>query len=190
MVNSQNIYVGIILAVGLERLAELVLSKRNAARAFAKNNIETGQAHYRVMTVLHTLFLVSCVAEVLLLDRPFSGNVGGAALAVAVLAQGLRWWAIATLGDRWNTRVIVLPHAEPVIGGPYRFVRHPNYVAVVAELAALPLIHGAWLTALVFSLTNAWLLTVRIRVEEEALGEAWKRRFDGAPRFIPGGPRG
>jgi methyltransferase len=190
MVNTQNVYLSIIAAVGLERLAELALSKRNAERAFARGGVETGQAHYRVMTVLHTLFLVACVAEVMLLDRPYSAIPGGAALATAVLAQGLRWWAIATLGDRWNTRVIVLPLAEPVTGGPYRFVRHPNYVAVVAELVALPLIHGAWLTALVFSLANAWLLTVRIRVEEEALGDAWRRRFDGAPRFIPGGPRG
>jgi methyltransferase len=190
MVNSQNVYFAVIALVGLERLAELVLSKRHAARAFVRGGVETGQAHYRVMTVLHTAFLASCVAEVGLLDRPYAGAAGGAALAVALLAQGLRWWAIATLGDRWNTRVIVLPHAEPVTGGPYRFVRHPNYVAVVAELAALPLIHGAWLTAVVFSLANAWLLTVRIRVEEKALGDAWRQRFEGAPRFIPGGPRG
>ncbi len=188
MVTTHSLYVGLILTVGAERLVELALSQRNAARAFARGGVEAGKAHYRVMTALHAAFLASCVGEVLLLDRPFRASLAGAALAVAVLAQALRWWAIGTLGDRWNTRVIVLPQAEPVTGGPYRHVAHPNYVAVVAELAALPLIHGAWLTALVFSLANAWLLTVRIRVEEEALGPLWKARFATSPRFVPGRP--
>ena len=107
-----------------------------------------------------------------------------------MLAQALRYWAITTLGPRWNTRVIVLPGSAPVTGGPYRFVRHPNYVAVVAELFFLPLVHGAWWTALFFSLANAWLLTVRIRVEERALGDLWQRHFAEAPRFVPGGARG
>jgi methyltransferase len=166
-------YTAIIAFVGLERLWELRLSNRNAALAFASGGREAGQGHYRFMTVFHTLFLISCVAEPWLGERPFMGSW----ILVAAGAQALRYWAISTLGTRWNTRVIVLPEAPPVTGGPYRFVRHPNYVAVVIELFALPLIHGAWITAMVFSIVNAGLLFVRIRVEEEALGPAWAVAF-------------
>ncbi len=105
-------------------------------------------------------------------------------------AQALRYWAIATLGWRWNTRIVVVPGTAPVTAGPYRWVRHPNYVAVIAEMIALPLVHGAWLTALVFSVGNALLLRVRIRAEEQALGEPWQHAFAGRPRFVPGGHGG
>ena len=182
-------YLLFLLLLSLERVGELLLSRRNAARAFARGAVEVGQRHFRVMAALHTFFLIACGAEVVGLHRAFPGALGYAALVGALLAQGLRYWAIATLGERWNTRVIVLPDAAPVTSGPYRFVRHPNYVAVVAELMLVPLIHGAWITALVFTAANAVLLTVRIRVEEEALGAAWKQHFAHAPRFIPGGNR-
>jgi methyltransferase len=108
------------------------------------------------------------------------------ALAGALLAQGLRWWAIGTLGERWCTRVIVLPGSTPVTRGPYRFLKHPNYLAVVLEMALVPLAFGAWRTALAFSAGNAVLLAVRIRAEERALGEGWARAFRGRPRLIPG----
>jgi methyltransferase len=88
---------------------------------------------------------------------------------VVLTSQALRWWCIATLGRRWNTRVIVVPGLAPVSGGPYRWLRHPNYVAVVVEGAALPLVHAAWVTAVVFTVLNAFLLRVRIRVEDAAL---------------------
>lgn len=189
MVTSAALYLSFLLLLALERLGELWLSRRNAARAFAKGAVEVGQRHFRVMALLHALFLLSCGAEVVGLHRGFPGALGWLALAGVLLAQGLRYWAIFTLGERWNTRVIVLPDAPPVTGGPYRFVRHPNYVAVVAELALVPLIHGAWLTAVVFTVLDALLLAVRIRVEEQALGAAWQRHFAHAPRFIPGGTR-
>ncbi|AKJ07693.1 methyltransferase [Archangium gephyra] len=190
MVSTLGGYLGFLGLLGAERLVELVLSKRNAARAFARGGVETGQAHYRVMVVLHSLFLVACVAEVVGLSRPFPGALGFGALGVALVAQALRYWAIASLGDRWNTRIIVVPGLEPVTRGPYRFLRHPNYVAVVLELAAVPLIHGAWVTALVFSLGNALLLRVRIRAEEEAMGALYAEAFADRPRFIPEVPRG
>jgi methyltransferase len=98
------------------------------------------------------------------------------------------WWAIATLGTRWCTRIIVLPGAPPVTGGPYRWLRHPNYLAVVVELAALPLAFGSWRTALAFSSANAALLAVRIRAEERALGAAWGEAFRGRRRLVPGRP--
>lgn len=169
MVSSLWLYTGLIALVGVERLVELRLSKRNAAWAFERGAKEYGQGHYPFMTVFHTAFLVACVAEPWLLDRAFPGALGFVALSLAVAAQGLRYWAITTLGPRWNTRVIVLPHGQVISHGPYRFVRHPNYVAVVTELLVLPLVHGAWLTSLVFTLGNAALLFVRIRVEEQAL---------------------
>lgn len=187
---SYAAYVGLLILVSLERLNELRLSKRNAALAFARGGIEVGQAHYRVMTVLHTLFLVACLVEPLAFDCTFPGALGWLALSVVVLAQALRAWAIQSLGERWNTRVIVLPDAEPVVLGPYRFLRHPNYVAVVAELLALPLVFDGWWTAIVFSVANAILLTVRIRVEEEALGRSWQQLFAEVPRFVPGSRRG
>jgi methyltransferase len=187
MVTSLTAYLAFLGLTAIERLFELVLSNRNAKKALARGGREVGQRHYRVMTVLHTAFLFSCVGEVLWLDRPFPGLPGWLALGGAVGAQLLRYWAITTLGERWNTRIIFIPGAQPVTGGPYRFVRHPNYIAVIVELACLPLIHGAWLTALVFSLANAVLLYVRIRAEEAALGAEYQRAFADRPRFIPGG---
>jgi methyltransferase len=190
MVTSVRLYLALLVLVALERGVELVLSTRNARLALARGAVETGQGHYPVMSVFHGAFLASCVLEVVLLQRPFPGAVGWIALALVLAAQALRYWSVATLGWRWNTRIVVVPGAAPVTGGPYRFVRHPNYVAVIAEMLALPVVHGAWLTAVVFSLGNAWLLRVRIRAEEHALGEPWAHAFAGRPRFVPGGPGG
>lgn len=165
-------YYLLILAVGIERLVELVVAQRNARWSFAQGGKEFGRRHYGVMVVLHTALLLGCVVETWALHRPFLPWLGWPMVAVLVLSQGLRWWCISTLGKRWNTRVIVLPEAPLVQGGPYRFFHHPNYVAVVAEGFALPLVHTAWLTALCFTVANAILLTVRIRVENSALGYA------------------
>jgi methyltransferase len=107
--------------------------------------------------------------EAITLHRPFFPALGWPMLAIVVAAQALRWWCIATLGDQWNTRVIVVPGAARVTIGPYRFVSHPNYVAVVAEGITLPLVHTAWMTALVFSVLNAALLIRRINVENAAM---------------------
>jgi methyltransferase len=165
-------YYLLILAVGLERLAELWVAKRNARWAFANGGREFGHGHYPVMVTLHTALLVGCVVEVWAMHRPFIPLLGWPMLVVAALSQGLRWWCVTTLGRRWNTLVIVLPDAPLVRRGPYRWLHHPNYVAVIAEGFALPLVHTAWLTAAVFTLANAVLLTVRIRVENSALGYA------------------
>jgi len=159
----------LIVAVGLERLAELVVSKRNAAWSFARGGLESGQRHYLVMVVLHTGLLVGALVEVWLRQPPFLPVLGWSMLALVLAAQALRWWCITTLGHQWNTRVIVVPGLPRVAGGPYRYLTHPNYVAVVVEGFALPLVHSAWITALVFTLCNAVLLSVRIRVENRAL---------------------
>ncbi len=183
------LYTGFIGLIALERVAELVISKRNAAWAFSHGAVEVGQAHYRVMAAFHTLFLIACLAEPWLTHREFPGSIGWVALIFAVLTQVLRYWAITTLGRRWNTRVIVLPNAQPVTHGPYRFLKHPNYVAVVLEMVCLPMIFNSVLTAVIFSLGNAALLFVRIRAEERALGDKYARAFAGKPRFLPGGSR-
>ncbi|MCX4564928.1 MULTISPECIES: isoprenylcysteine carboxyl methyltransferase family protein [Streptomyces] len=165
-------YTLLVLAVAVERLAELVVARRNAAWTRARDGVEHGRGHYPVMVVLHTGLLAGCLLEPLLADRPFLPALGWPALALALLAQALRWWCITTLGPYWNTRVIVVPGARLVGDGPYRLLRHPNYVAVVVEGAALPLVHSAWITATVFTLADAVLLTVRVRCENAALTRA------------------
>lgn len=189
-VSSETLFLGFLGFLCLERLAELAVSSRNARRALASGGVESGRRHYAVMVVVHALFPFAAAGEVLGLGRPFPGAAGWTALALALAAQALRWWAIATLGPRWSTRVVVVPGAAPVTSGPYRFVRHPNYLAVVLEMAAVPSVHGAWLTAVVFSAANAALLAVRVPAEERALGAEYARALGRLPRFVPGASRG
>jgi methyltransferase len=169
VVTSQAWFLALVAAVAVERVVELVVSTRNARSSLARGGIETGRGHYPAMVVLHLALLAGCVAEVLLLDRAFIPWIGWPMLALVIGAQCLRWWCITTLGSQWTTRVIVVPGATRVTGGPYRWLRHPNYVAVVVEGFALPLVHNAWLTAVAFTVLNTWLLRVRIRTENAAL---------------------
>ncbi len=163
-------YVALIGAVAVERLAELVVSKRNLAWARMRGGREHGFGHYPFMVVLHIGLLAACLAEAA--DRPFIPALGWSMLAVVVLAQVLRWWCIGVLGRRWNTRIIVVAGLPRVERGPYRWLRHPNYVAVVLEGIALPLVHTAWITAACFTVVNAGLLRVRISAENAAMAQA------------------
>lgn len=168
-----SLYLVVVGLTAVERVAELVVSTRNARWSFARGGVESGRGHFPAMVALHTALLVACVVEVLVADRPFLPWLGWPALALVVASQALRWWCIATLGPRWNTRVIVVPGLPLVDRGPYRFFRHPNYVAVVVEGIALPLVHSAWVTALVFTVLNAVLLArFRVPAEERALQAA------------------
>jgi methyltransferase len=162
-------YVVLVAAVALERVAELMVSRRNAAWSLQRGGVEYGARHYPAMVVLHTALLAACLLEVLAAGRPFVPALGWPMLLVVVASQGLRWWCITTLGHQWNTRVIVVPGLRLVARGPYRRLRHPNYVAVVAEGVALPLVHSAWVTAVCFTALNAVLLRVRISTENAAL---------------------
>ena len=155
--------------VGVERLAEMVVAKHNAAWSFARGGIETGRGHWPWMVLLHTGLLVGCVVEVWVADRPFIPVLGWTMLVLVIASQALRWWCIRTLGRQWNARVIVVPGSQRVTTGPYRWFSHPNYVAVVVEGFALPLVHTAWVTALVFTVLNAAVLAARLRAESEAL---------------------
>ena len=163
------VYYVLVIATCFERLAELVVAKRNAAWSLARGGVESGRGHYPPMVLLHTGLLAGCLVEPAVAHRSLVPALGIPMLVLAVAAQGLRWWCIRTLGSRWNTRVIVVPGMPLVDSGPYRWFAHPNYVAVVVEGFALPLAGSAWVTALVFTVLNAWLLTVRLRCEIRAL---------------------
>jgi methyltransferase len=159
----------LVALVGVERLAELVVSNRNAAWSLEQGGHELGRGHYPFMVVLHTGLLVGMLVEAWVVRPEVPVLLAGSMLVLAIGSQALRWWCIRTLGRRWNTRVIVVPGLPLVRTGPYRLMSHPNYVAVVVEGVALPLVHAAWVTALVFTAANAVLLTVRLRVENAAL---------------------
>ena len=172
-----KVYYVFLALIGAERFAELWLSRRNARKAFARGGMERG--NFLPMALVHTLLFPACLIE---------AKTFHPAVALLVLfSQVLRWWAVVSLGDRWNVRVIVVPGDAPLKRGPYRWVRHPNYIAVIAEMLFVPLAGGAWVTAIVFSALNALLLRVRIRDEERALGADYQREFGKVPRFIPHG---
>jgi methyltransferase len=168
----------LVALVGLERVAELVVSTRNAAWSKEHGGVETGLGHYPFMVVLHTGLLVGALAEAWLRRPDVPSALAWSMLGLVIASQALRWWCITTLGRRWNTRVIVVPGLPPVRSGPYRLFRHPNYVAVVVEGIALPLVHAAWITAVVFTVLNAALLTVRIRAEDAALATLPERQAE------------
>ena len=159
----------------LERGLELGLSRRNAARLRARGAIEHGRRHFPIFVVLHALLPLALAWEVLALGaRP--GPAWVAWLVALALAQALRISAIQALGDRWNVRIWVLPGAPPVRDGVYRWLRHPNYLAVIVEVVAGPMLFGAWRTAILGSVLNAIALAIRIPVEERALASAAERR--------------
>jgi len=162
----------LLLAVAGERSAELLTSARHARWARARGGVEHGRGHYPAMVAVHCGLLAGAAAEVALCDRPFVPALGWPALGATAAAQVLRWWCVRSLGPRWNTRVIVVPGLPLERRGPYRRLRHPNYAVVAVEGVALPLVHGAWLTALAFTVANAAVLAVRLRVENAALKAA------------------
>jgi methyltransferase len=173
-----TVYWALLSVIACERVAELVVSARHANALLRRGGTEYGFGHFPLMIALHVGLIAGCVLEPLLGHRTFIPALGFPMLALTVLANGLRWWCIATLGERWTARVIVLPGTPLVRSGPYRWFAHPNYVAVIVEGAALPLTGSAWITACAFTVLNAALLTVRIRCEAAALAAA-------APQAVP-----
>ncbi|MEU8804539.1 isoprenylcysteine carboxylmethyltransferase family protein [Spirillospora sp. NPDC048819] len=165
-------YTLLLALVGVERIAELVVSRRHLVWARRRGGTEYGSGHYPWMVAAHVGLLGGALLEAWLLGRPFIPFLGWPMLGLAVLAQGLRWWCIATLGKQWNIRVIIVPNLPLVNEGPYRWLRHPNYVAVVVEGIALPLVHTCWLTASLFTVVNLALLRTRVKVENAALAQA------------------
>lgn len=163
------VYYALVAAIAVERLAELVVSRRHAAEGLRRGGVETGQGHFPAMVALHTALLAGCLVEPIVLHRVFIPALAWPMLALVVAANAVRGWCMVTLGWRWTARVIVVPGMPLVRTGPYRWFAHPNYAAVVVEGAALPLVGSAWITACVFTALNAVLLTVRVRCETRAL---------------------
>ena len=164
MIDNPTLNLIILALVSLQRLGELWLSNRNTRRLLAEGAREHSPAHYPLIVAVHLLWLVTLWW--LAPTRP----VDAFWLAFFVAIEIFRIWVLATLGPRWTTRIIVLPGAPLVRRGPYRFVNHPNYLVVVLEIAVLPLVFGLWQVALIFSVLNAAVLTIRIRAENQALG--------------------
>ncbi len=184
---ARVLFVVVVLALALQRLLEVRLSRRNEAYLLAHGGREYGADHFGWMKALHTAWFVAMLAEVFLLDRPFIPWLAAVAFVFFIIGQALRYAAILTLGPRWTVRVMTLPDEPPITRGIYRHVRHPNYLGVILEIVAVPLLHTAYLTALMFTLANAALLAVRIRTEEHALDldNHYRHDFAGRPRFIP-----
>ncbi|MBO8164398.1 MAG: hypothetical protein H0Z34_11860 [Brevibacillus sp.] len=161
----------VMAAVLLQRVVELKIAARNAAYVRAHGGYEVGAEHYKYIVALHTAFLLSLLCEVWWLNRPLS-PYWYLPFSLFLLAQVGRYWCISSLGKLWNTRIMILPGSDLVRRGPYRFLRHPNYLIVGVELLTLPLVFSAYLTALVFSLANLWLLLkVRIPAEERGVAQ-------------------
>jgi len=182
---SRQVYFVLLAALVIERVCELLLSQRNARRVLARGGIEVGRGQYKIIVAFHAAFIVTCAAEASLRSSNFSSALAVGGLIGEAIAQILRYWSVATLRERWNTRVIVIPGMAPVTSGPYRYLRHPNYTAVAIEILCVPLIRGLLVTAIVFSGLNMLLLRARVRLEEQALGAAYELAFSERPRFIP-----
>ena len=190
MAASETAFLVLLGAVGLGRLLEMRLSRRHQRALAAGGAPRVADPGFAAMVALHTGVLVAAALEVVALHRPFTPTLGVPALVAFALANGLRWWVIATLGPHWNVQVMGSLGFGVVTGGPYRFVRHPNYVAVFVELLALPLIHGAWITALAGAALHVVVLRRRLAVEEAVLAAdaAYRDTMGGKPRFIPSLP--
>jgi methyltransferase len=169
-----SLFHAIILLVALARLVELFLAGRNARRLLADGALEVGRAHYPLIVTLHAAWFAAMLVTI-----PADAPAHWPWLAFFLLLQGARLWVLRSLGRYWTTRIITLPGAPLVRRGPYRFIRHPNYLLVELEIVTLPMAFGAVMLALAFGLANAALLAWRIRIEEDAL----------APRRAAGGPR-
>jgi methyltransferase len=167
----------------VQRAAELVLAERNRRWVLSRGGREFGSWHYPLIVGMHILFYISLLLE--WIGSPALSTLWPLWLALLVVAQLARIWVVTSLGRFWNTRIIVLPGFAPVRTGPYRYVRHPNYLVVVVEILIVPLMFRAWVTAAVFTLLNLILLGLRIPEEEAALSWATEGRMNLRPRFTP-----
>ncbi len=180
-------YILLLAAVAVGRLTELSLSRRNQRRLVARGVAKVPEPHFHWMVVMHIGVLVAAGLEVVVLRRPLIPALALIMGLLFVCANVLRWWVIATLAEHWNVQVMASSALGIVTSGPYRWIRHPNYVAVTVELLALPLIHTAWLTAIVAGLANAWVISQRLVVEEPILlaDPSYRVAMGSKPRFLP-----
>jgi methyltransferase len=178
----------LLVAVAALRLAELRISRRHQQQLVSRGATKVDEPRFRWMVALHTAVLIGAALEVILLKRPFLPTLAAAMFAIFLAANAVRWWVIRTLGDHWNVQVVDSTSLGVVTSGPFRFVRHPNYAAVFAEMLALPLIHTAWITALGGSLAHMAVLAQRLSTEEQVLlaNPDYRAAMAGKPRFLPG----
>lgn len=165
-----RLFLFVFIIVIIQRLVELAVARRNENWMRSQGAIEAGASHYKWMVLMHTAFFVSLLAEVLITGRPLP-VYWPILLTVFLLMQILRVWCLSSLGKFWNTKILILPGADVQKRGPYKWIRHPNYVIVTTELLVLPLLFGAYFTAILFFILNLWMLSVRIPAEEQALRE-------------------
>jgi methyltransferase len=180
-------FTALVLTVGAGRLVEMSISQQRRRTLRDRGAAAVAERHFGAMVLLHTAILASALAEAWLTARPLQPLVALPSLVVLIAANALRWWVIATLGPHWNVRIMSSLSLGVVTDGPYRWVRHPNYVAVFVELCALPLVHGAYVTALVGAVAHVWVLAQRIRAEEAVLlaDPVYREKMGGKPRFLP-----
>jgi methyltransferase len=157
-----------------QRFLELLLARRNERIVKSKGALEFDSDGYRYIVVTHAAFFISLVLEKFLLQRGLN-NYCVVFLVIFFFAQVLRYWAISSLGVYWNTRVLVVPGSQRTTTGPYKYLKHPNYIAVMVEIAVIPLIFSCYLTSIIFSIVNLFLIRRRIRIEENALGNIYGR---------------
>ncbi len=186
MRTSELVFLAVIALVALQRLGELVVSARRLRARGEALVAEPGL--FPFMVAVHVGLLVAPPLEVIALERPFVPALAAAAAGVLVGATALRVWTLRSLGRAWNVRVVVPEEGAVVTSGPYAWIRHPNYLVVVLELASIPLLHTAWMSALALSALNAVVLVRRIRTEEAALQQlpAWRAAMAGKKRLVPG----
>jgi methyltransferase len=180
-------YLALLAIVGIERLVELRISRRNQLKLEQLGVRKVAEPHFRWLVFLHGGILAFAAAEVLLLHRPLIPSLAIAMAALFVLSNALRWWVIRTLAGLWNVEIMASSRVGVVTSGPYRWVRHPNYVGVVMEVISLPMIHTAWVTALAGTLAYLEILRRRIRLEEGVLmaDSAYRSAMGAKPRFLP-----
>ncbi|MGE5221337.1 MAG: isoprenylcysteine carboxyl methyltransferase family protein [Omnitrophica WOR_2 bacterium] len=184
---TRKIFALFVVTLALQRLLELRLSRRNEKRILSQGGQEYFPGQLRGMKFLHAAWLAGMLAEVFALRRPFIPILAGMAALIFGAGQALRYAAIRSLGWRWTVRVMAVPGDAPVEHGIYRYIRHPNYLGVALEIAAAPLLHGAYWTSAVFSILNALILSQRIHTEEQVLNtlNGYETIFRGRKRFIP-----
>jgi methyltransferase len=185
---SVIVFLGLLLAVALLRLLELRISKRHQKEMGARGAAKVDEPKFRWMVLVHTAVLLGAALEVVLMRRPFIPWLAGPMFVVFLAANAVRWWVIRSLGEHWNVQVVDSTRLGVVTSGPFRYVRHPNYAAVFAELMALPLIHTAWITAAAGTIAHIAVLAQRLSTEERVLfaNPDYRAAMTGKPRFLPG----
>jgi methyltransferase len=188
MALSVILFLALLLAVAAMRIVELGISKRHQKDLQAQGASKAKDPIFPVMAIFHTLLLIGAAVEVVALHRPFIPALGVPMLVLFFFANVVRWWVIRTLGQHWNVEVMDSSKLGVITTGPFRYVRHPNYAAVFSEMLALPLIHTAWITALVGSLAHIAVLSMRLSTEERVLlaNPEYQATMANKPRFIPG----